>query len=166
MHFSHSFGFGAARSAALASVALSAVAIGAAFAQTAAPPTAAPGFSVRVFAASPAGASEPDSIAMVGDRAWIGYGDGGKPDGSGGAKSSIVEFSADGKALRTLTLAGHNDGLRLDPRSGKLWAIQNEDSDPNLVVIDPATGAMSAPYAFPATAHGGGYDDVTFKDGA
>jgi len=128
-------------------------------------PSVAPGFTLSTFAPSPAGSSAPDSIAIVKNTVWIAYGNGGKPDGSGGAKSTIVEYSDHGDILRSLTVLGHNDGLRLDPRTGKLWAMQNEDSDPNLVVIDPARGSMVS-YAFGKTPHGGGYDDIAFKGNA
>lgn len=43
--------------------------------------------------------------------------------------------------------------------------MQNEDANPNLVIINPATGQASRPYAFGKTLHGGGYDDIVFKDG-
>jgi len=59
-----------------------------------------------------------------------------------------------------------NDGLRLDPTTHQLWALQNEDANPNLVVIDPITG-ITVKYTFPGTPpHGGGYDDIVFTNGA
>jgi hypothetical protein len=59
---------------------------------------------------------------------------------------------------------GHNDGLKVDPVTHKLWALQNEDASPNLVIIDPETQRQSRAYTFSATAHGGGYDDMVFRD--
>jgi hypothetical protein len=53
---------------------------------------------------------------------------------------------------------GHNDGLRI-LGDGKLWALQNEDANPNLVVIDLETGGQT-PYEFAPPPHGGGYDDI------
>ena len=51
---------------------------------------------------------------------------------------------------------GHNDGLRLDPTTNQLWALQNEDANPKLVVIDPITG-ITVKYTFAAKPpHGGG----------
>lgn len=135
-----------------------------AFADTMPAPMASPGYKISTFATSPAGSSEPNSIAIVKDTVWIGYGDGGKPDGSGGAKSTIVEYSSQGQVMKSLTVVGHNDGMRLDPRSNKLWVLQNEDSNPNLVMVDPASGAMDL-YSFAPTAHGGGYDDMAFRGG-
>ncbi len=134
-------------------------------AQAAGAPAVSAGYTISVFAKSPGGASRPDSLAMVGDHVWVGYGGTGKPDGSGGAVSQIVEYDAGGKLLRNLRIVGHNDGLRLDPATGKLWAIQNEDGDANIVLISPGDGSMSKPYLFKAGAHGGGYDDVAFIGG-
>jgi hypothetical protein len=47
-------------------------------------PVASPGFTVTVFAGPLAGSTAPDSIAIVGKHVWVGYGNGGAPDGSGG----------------------------------------------------------------------------------
>jgi hypothetical protein len=127
-------------------------------------PIATPGFTLSTFAEPPAGLSKPDSLALIDGHIWIGYANGGKPDGSDGGVSQIVQYSMDGKVLKTLTVKGHNDGLKQDPATKKIWALQNEDGDANLVVIDPATNAMET-YTFDAGKHGGGYDDVVFKNG-
>jgi hypothetical protein len=130
------------------------------------PPVPSPGFTITVFAGPLAGSTAPDSIAVVGKSIWVAYGNGGNPDGSNGATSQIVEYSSAGKVKRNLTVTGHNDGLRLDPNTHQLWALQNEDSNPNLVVIDPATG-FCVKYAFAdKPPHGGGYDDMVFTKGA
>jgi hypothetical protein len=53
----------------------------------AAPPPApvpSPGFTITTFAGPLAGSTAPDSIAVVGKHVWVGYGNGGSPDGSGG----------------------------------------------------------------------------------
>jgi hypothetical protein len=55
--------------------------------------------------------------------------------------------------------------LKVDPYTHKIWAMQNEDIDPNLVIIDPATHTQKLyTFAAPGT-HGGGYDDITFRNG-
>jgi hypothetical protein len=128
-------------------------------------PSAAPGYNLSVFATPLAGSSAPDSIAVVGSHVFIGYGNGGAPDGSGGAMSTIAEYSAGGALLGQTTIVGHNDGLRYDAATGELWAVQNEDANPNLVLINPTTLAKSGALPFSATPHGGGYDDVAFGPG-
>jgi hypothetical protein len=126
------------------------------FAQTAIAP-----YQLSVFASAPAGLSAPDSIAVTRDRVFVGYGDGHKPDGSDGLSSQVVEFRMDGSVAHVYNLKGHNDGLKVDSRTHLLWAIQNEDSNPNLVIINPVTHAAKQ-YTFGPTPHGGGYDDVVF----
>ena len=122
------------------------------------------GFTVSTFAGPLAGSSQPDSIAAVGATVWVGYGNTGAPDGTGGAVSQIVEYSTSGSVMRVLTVAGHNDGLRYDPVRKKLWALQNEDANANLVLIDPSSGATER-FTFGKPPHGGGYDDIVFKEG-
>lgn len=129
-------------------------------------PVLAPGFTITTFAGPLEGSTAPDSIAIAGSSVWVAYGNGGNPDGSNGAKSQIVEYSSAGLVQRNLTVTGHNDGLRLNPMTNQLWALQNEDANPNLVVIDPATGGTVL-YTFAAKPpHGGGYDDMVFTKGA
>ncbi len=134
-------------------------------APVAAAPVAAAGYTLTTFAGPLAGSSAPDSIATAGGRVFVGYGNGGDPTGANGATSTIAEYSDHGALLGTVTVAGHNDGLRYDAASGQLWSLQNEDASPTLVLIDPKTLAATAPVPFSATPHGGGYDDVAFGPG-
>jgi hypothetical protein len=130
----------------------------------AAPPTAAPPYKLSVFVQAPARLSEPDSIAVSGNHVFVGYGDGHAPDGSDGKSSQVVEYRSDGSIVHVYTVKGHNDGLKVDPATQRLWALQNEDANPRLVIIDPATKQTKL-YLFGATPHGGGYDDIVFLDG-
>jgi hypothetical protein len=127
-------------------------------------PTAAPGYTLSVFATNPAGSSQPDSIAVDGRKVYVGFGDGVAKDGSDGKSSTIVELDAAGAVVRTFSVPGHNDGLKIDPKTHRLWAIQNEDGNPNLVIINPATGAETK-YTFGPVVNGGGFDDITFLGG-
>jgi hypothetical protein len=115
-------------------------------------------YTVSVFATSPPNATQPDSIVSWGDDIIVGFQNHVAKDGSDGKSSTIVEFSASGEVKRSFSVPGHNDGLRI-VGDGKLWALQNEDANPNLVVIDLETGAQT-PYLFAPTPHGGGYDDI------
>lgn len=119
-------------------------------------------YTVSVFATGPAGSSNPDSIAVSSNAVFVGYGNTAPPDGTSGT-STIAEYNLSGQLLKTYTLNGHNDGLRFDP-SGNLWAMQNEDANPYLAIIDPTTGAVTN-YTFGPTPHGGGYDDIQFLNG-
>jgi len=127
-------------------------------------PAATPPYTVTTFAPNPTGLSKPDSIAFNGTDVFVGYGNGGNPDGSGGAMSNIVEYDLTGHQLNNITVIGHNDGLRIDPATGDLWALQNEDGNSTLIIIKVKTLKQTT-YTVGATGtgpHGGGYDDLVF----
>jgi hypothetical protein len=120
-------------------------------------------YTVSVFATSiPNVDFDPDSIAILDGHVFVGYGDGVAPDGSDGKSSTIVEYKPNGDMVTTYTVLGHNDGLRANPSTHLLWAMQNEDANPNLVIIDPKNGTQTM-YTFGPTPHGGGYDDISFR---
>ena len=141
---------------ALAALLLTGTAAGHVFAQTATAP-----YQLSVFAKAPTGLSAPDSIAVVGDHVFVGYGDGHLPDGSDGLNSQIVEFTMSGTPVHTYTVPGHSDGLKVDPATHLLWALQNEDANANLVIINSETHQQKL-FTFGPTLHGGGYDDLVF----
>ena len=126
-------------------------------------PSAVSPYNLTVFAQAPAGLSAPDSLAVLHGHIFVGYGDGNAPDGSDGKSNQIVEYTADGQIVHTYTVKGHSDGLKVDPVTHRLWALQNEDANPNLVIINPETQHQSSAYPFSATPHGGGYDDIVFR---
>lgn len=129
-------------------------------------PKAIPGYSVSVFAKGANGQfSAPDSIAVLRDHIFIGYGDNNDPTGADGKSNQIVEYNTSGNILHIYTVVGHNDGLKVDPYTGQIWAMQNEDANPNLVIIDPVAQTQKV-YTFTmAPPHGGGYDDIVFRNG-
>ena len=119
-------------------------------------------YTVSVFAASVTNVYfQPDSIALLGDHIFIGYGNGVATNGSDGKSSTIVEYDRSGNVITTFSVKGHNDGLKVNPVTNQLWAMQNEDGNPNLVVINPRSGNQKI-YTFGPTPHGGGYDDMAF----
>ena len=62
-------------------------------------------------------------------------------------------------------MLGHNDGLKVNPYTGQIWAMQNEDANPNLVIINPVTHTQKLYTFATAPPHGGGYDDIVFRNG-
>ena len=126
-----------------------------------------PPYKTTVFATAPNGTTAPDSIVQWRNSVIVGFGNGVAKDGTDGKSSTIVQYSLTGLVQRMFTVLGHNDGLRIRPETDELWALQNEDgnpnNEPNLVVIDLRTGARKA-YIIPSVNGGGGYDDVVFKD--
>jgi hypothetical protein len=141
----------------IATCVLAGIAASPVFAQTATFP-----YQLSVFAKAPNGLSAPDSIAVVRDHVFVGYGDGNAPDGSDGKSTQIVDYGMDGTVKYTYTVKGHSDGLKVDPSTHLLWALQNEDASANLVIINPVTHQQTS-YTFGSTLHGGGYDDVVFR---
>jgi len=120
-------------------------------------------YTVSVFATGVAGTyTKPDSIAILGSHVFIGYGNNVSTTGSDGKNSTIVEYTLGGDIVTTYSVKGHNDGLRVNPKTKQLWAMQNEDANPNLVILDPTSGTKTL-YKFGPTPHGGGYDDIAFK---
>jgi len=124
-------------------------------------PQAVSPYKLTVFATAPSGLSAPDSVAVLDNHVFVGYGDGHAPDGSDGKNSQVVEYRTDGTIVHIYTVPGHSDGLKVDPVTHKLWAIQNEDANANLVVIDTQSQQQKM-YKFGPTLHGGGYDDIVF----
>ncbi len=123
-----------------------------------------PGFSLHVFATAPQGMSAPDSLLVLGTHLWAGYGDGAAKDGSSGA-SVVIEYNFDGSIQNQTTIPGHNDGLRYDPATGKIVALQNEDANPVIATIDPNTGIVTTYNPLKSVNGGGGFDDLAIIGG-
>lgn len=129
-------------------------------------PTPEDGYTLSVFTTGvPGQYTAPDSIAVYKDHIYIGYGDNNDPSGADGKSNMIVEYNRAGQKAYSFIVKGHNDGMKLNPYTHKLWVMQNEDANPSLVVFDPETREKQV-YSFAAApAAGGGYDDITFRDG-
>ncbi len=125
-------------------------------------PTA--GYTVTLFARGMAGVYvAPDSLTTDGSFVYAGYQNSAAADGSSG-NSVVVKYSLTGAALRQFPVNGKCDGLRIDPLTGLLWALSNEDANPRLTIIDPRTGQEQRSYEpLPTeTPFAGGYDDLAF----
>jgi len=117
-----------------------------------------------VFATGPTGSSGLDSLTIGGGSLWAQYGNGAKSDGAAGS-STIVQYDLSGAVQNTYTIQGSADGLKIDPATGKVFILQNQDGNSTLTLLDPATGTTTGPlaYAVPNTTRG--YDDVVFANG-
>lgn len=116
-----------------------------------------------LFAAPPAGASGPDSITTGAGSIWVSYAGGTTADGSQPAGfSTVVRYDHAGNVQKTFSIAGSVDGLKYNPNTGAIWALQNQDANSNLTIIDPSTNTTtSVPYA--VVSPNQGYDDVAFR---
>jgi hypothetical protein len=119
-----------------------------------------------VFATGgPISSTSPDSVFYGDGSLWVAYQNGADSTGASGS-STIVRYSPSGAIMHTWTIAGNVDGLRLAP-NGQVWALQNNDGNSALTVINPATNATTAfTYGSSYTnVANRGFDDVEFLDG-
>jgi hypothetical protein len=123
---------------------------------------AVPPYSVTTFATAPNGLTAPDSVTFSAANVFVGYGNEGAPDGSDNAVSNIIEYDYKGNQIQNFKIIGHNDGLRYNPFTNTIWALQNEDANTNLSIIDLRTGNQTI-YQIGTGPHGGGYDDIDFN---
>lgn len=117
---------------------------------------------VKIFAAAPNGASAPDSITIENGTFFVEYGNGADSTGAGGS-STIVQYDKAGNIEHTYTISGSVDGLKYNPYTGQIWALQNQDGNAMLSLIDPATHKVTGPLSFANPSATRGFDDVVFK---
>ena len=132
---------------------------------------AVPGYHVSLFTSAADGRkglaalSNPDSVAVSGNRVFIDYQNVTSKTGGDGKFSTVVEYNLQGDELHRWNVSGHSDGLRIDPSTHLVWTTSNEDGNPTFALIDPKASSVTA-YTFPMpTPHGGGYDDLYFLGG-
>ena len=118
-----------------------------------------------VFATgAPVGGTQPDSVTTGDGSVWIEYGNGADSTGASGS-STIVQYGLNGAVQHSYTIAGLVDGLKFNPTTGMVWALQNNDGNAMLSIIDPTTHAVSGPLSYAVTSTTRGYDDVAFLGG-
>ncbi|MBV8810334.1 MAG: hypothetical protein JO033_16820 [Acidobacteriaceae bacterium] len=126
-------------------------------------------FNVQVFATGGGvGATSPDPVVFGDGSVWVAYQNGADSTGASGS-STVVRYTPSGTILRKWSIAGNVDGLRVDP-GGLVWAMQNNDGNSALTVINPLTNATTAySYGTSYTANGNsatrGFDDAAFLNG-
>ena len=140
---------------------------------------AAPTASSSVFATGgPVGGTQPDSVTIGDGSVWIEYGNSVDSTGVIPGDSTIVQYSPGGAVQHTYSISGEVDGLKVDPATGTVWALQNQDANATISLINPTTHVVTGPlkYAAPPYAYGAnsgspplnngrGYDDVAFLNG-
>lgn len=128
-------------------------------------PAAAASFTTSVFAnGSVVSATAPDSVSYGNGSLWVEYGNGASSTDYSG-KSTIVQYSTSGMVQNMWSIGGEVDGLKVNPNTGMVWGLQNQDANSRLSIINPSTKAVTAfTYGAPYTASSGtrGFDDVAF----
>src|SRR3984893_12518402 len=119
--------------------------------------------SIKTFASAPIGASGLDLITIAGKYVFVEFGNGVDSTGAVPGKSTIVQYDRAGNFVHSYAIEGSVDGLKFNPETGLVWALQNQDGRSSLSLIDPKTQTVTAhfDYANPSTTRG--YDDVVFK---
>jgi hypothetical protein len=117
-----------------------------------------------VFATPPPGAnaSGPDSITDGAGSIWVSYDGGTNSDGTNpNTFSTIVRYSPAGAEQNIYKIQGDVDGLKYNPFTGQVWALQNQDANSHLTLIDPVSGTLTS-VSYAVTSPTQGYDDVVF----
>jgi len=127
--------------------------------------TTAAAAEASVFATGSAvSATAPDSITNGAGSIWVEYGNGADSTGASGS-STIVQYGPGGKVQNSYTIAGLVDGLKFDPVTKMIWALQNNDGNSTLSIINPLTNTVSAALSYSVLSSSRGYDDVAFLNG-
>src|SRR5579863_2783244 len=125
---------------------------------------ALPGYTVTLFTHRTGSYTAPDAIVVNNNHVFIDYQNVAAKDCTDTNSSNIVEYNMNGSVVQTFSVAGHSDGMRIDPSTGLLWVSSCEDGNAKFFTIDTTSGTIT-PYTFPAAPHGGGYDDMYFVNG-
>lgn len=127
--------------------------------------TALPGYKVCLFIAATTQANHPDEVRVVGDKVWVAWQNSSAKDGSTTKPSTVSEYTVSGKLLKSWSVIGHADGMRMNPSTGQMWVTTNEDANPRLYTINPSSSTPTE-YKLPQTSWGGGLDDIEFVNGS
>lgn len=129
------------------------------------------GYKVCLIIPATSKANHPDSVVYAGGKIWIGWQNITAKDGLDNKSSTIGEYTTSGALVKTWSIGGpaagtgcHTDGMRMDPGTGQMWVMCNEDGNPRLYTITPSSSTPTQ-ITLPKTPHGGGFDDIQFLNG-
>ncbi len=104
------------------------------------------GLTVSLFASGTSAYFAPDAVVVDGSHVFIGYQNVTAKDCTDTNSSTVVEYKLDGSVVKTFSVPGHNDGLRVDPSTHLLWATSCEDGNPKSLI---QRAGPSRPTRFP-----------------
>jgi hypothetical protein len=108
------------------------------------------------------GPTSRDSTSLGQGSVWVPYQMGADSAGLSGS-GTTVRYNPTGAVLETWRISGNVDGLKVDPSTGLVWALQGSAGDTALTLIDPVTnGTHGSSYMSTADR---GFDDVVFSSG-
>src|ERR1700730_937001 len=79
---------------------------------------------IATLAKAPTGDSAPDSVALANGDIWVAYTNGANSQGLFGGQSTVVEYDPSGHIDQSYTIPGYVDGLKFNPVTGDIWALQ------------------------------------------
>src|SRR3984893_15700137 len=125
--------------------------------------------TVSTFATGPQGSSKPDSITTAdgslttsNSSFFVENGNGADTTGAGGS-STIVQYDKAGNIEHSYTIPGSVDGLKFNPYTKEIWALQNQDGNSTLTLIDPVSHKVTGPLSYANPSASSGFDDVVFE---
>jgi hypothetical protein len=121
-------------------------------------------YKIATFAGvPPTGASAPDDLAISADGMflWVGYGNGVDTFGKGGPSTLVKYDISSGNVLKSISIQGHMDGLKINPVTNDIWATENEDGNPTLTIVNATSGGFQT-FTFAPALLTGGMDDLVF----
>jgi hypothetical protein len=126
----------------------------------------ASGYTAQVFATGGTTLSAPDDITNMGGSLFVawqnGVGPKGEPAANGNTKSTVAEYSRNGRLLHSWQLTGRVDGMTADAAHERIIATVNEDALTSLYTIRPDAPAAAQlvhyTYSPNRPVHGGGTD--------
>ncbi len=119
-------------------------------------------YTSSIFATGvPVNARSPDSVTYGNGSLWVEYSNGAASSNYSG-NSTLVQYNLSGAVQNTYSLGGNVDGLKYNPSTGVVWALQNQDGNSQLSIISPSTGSVNT-YFYPSPVSSSrGFDDVAF----
>jgi hypothetical protein len=108
-------------------------------------------------------ATGPDSITAGNGSVWVSYTNGTDSTGGPGPGSTVVQYNTNGIVQHQYSIAGSVDGLKINPNTGMVWAMQNQDGNSTLSIINPVTNTVGPAVPYNVTSATRGYDDVVFS---
>jgi hypothetical protein len=92
--------------------------------------------SIKTFATTPNNVAGLDSITIAGKFVFVEYGNNVDSTGAIPGKSTIIQYDKAGNFVHAYAIEGSVDGLKYNPQTGMVWALQNQDGRSSLSLID------------------------------
>ena len=91
--------------------------------------------TIKTFATTPNNVSGLDSITIAGQYVFVEYGNGVDSTGDVPGQRSIIQYDKSGNFVHAYSIEGSVDGLKFNPETGMVWALQNQDGRSSLSLI-------------------------------